>query len=310
MGIDKPDVRFVIHHSISRSIENYYQESGRAGRDGEYAECLVLYRFSDLFKITTTMFAENMGLINAYAMLQFCISGSHCRREIMSEHFAEDFKDEICQKMCDRCLFRKRMNNPKIHVGRHLCDLLQIIEKAENMDMKLTGLKLIDAWYQKGPVYLRVAKLKPPSFDRSYAEHIIAHLLLDEYLKEEFHYTAYSTNSYIKKGPKTYSKDAILEINRTRFIDLPDDYPRRDDQSDDDIILVSPSKRSPEKRHRNDRISSSPKKKLRTTSDIPSSQESTEKMEVESDSGEDVEVVEKVEELPSYFVDLDDSLFE
>ena len=88
MGIDKPDVRFVLHHSLSKSMENFYQESGRAGRDDKPANCIVFYRLADVFRLSTMVFSEKTGLPKLYEMMAYCNSNSQrCRRQIISEHF-------------------------------------------------------------------------------------------------------------------------------------------------------------------------------------------------------------------------------
>lgn len=72
---------------MSKSMENYYQESGRAGRDGKRAECILLYRMQDIARITTMGFTEHTGLENAYKMVEFAIDGSRCVKLVNSKHF-------------------------------------------------------------------------------------------------------------------------------------------------------------------------------------------------------------------------------
>jgi ATP-dependent DNA helicase RecQ len=126
MGIDKPDIRFVIHYNIPKSIENYYQETGRAGRDGLEGNCILYYSHQDVTKLEHFLRDKPLSEREVGAQLinetvAFAESGV-CRRKSLLHYFGEKWDDKNCGK-CDNCLHPKE----KIEAKSELVQLLKVI---------------------------------------------------------------------------------------------------------------------------------------------------------------------------------------
>ncbi|KAL1956538.1 hypothetical protein VTO42DRAFT_7102 [Malbranchea cinnamomea] len=189
MGIDKPDVRFVIHYSIPKSLEGYYQETGRAGRDGLPSACYLFWAYHDISAIRRMIDEGEGSLEQRRRQLQmvqkvglYCENVHECRRVQVLAYFNEEFRAESCRRHCDVCKSDAKFETKDF--SKHAAAALRLVRRIQKEDV--TIMTCVDILNGRLKKYSHLEEFGSASdLTRSLVEQIFRSLLIREAILEK-----------------------------------------------------------------------------------------------------------------------------